>query len=80
MAALARLPDGLTELAVHPGRPDDTLAAVDRYVAERPLELAALCDASVRRQLHERGVTLTSFADLGPAAAGRAAVARLERG
>jgi len=88
LAAVARLPAGLTELAVHPGLPDDALAAVDRYVAARPLELAALCDASVRRRLHEQGVVLTSFVRLGVGrgvgvgadAAGRADAAREQRG
>lgn len=71
MTALESLPPGVSELAVHPGRRDDTLAAVDRYVEQRTLELAALCDAAVRRHLHERGIALTSFADLCPDAAGR---------
>jgi hypothetical protein len=49
-------------------------------VAARPLELAALCDASVRRRLHEQGVVLTSFGRLGADAAGRADAAREQHG
>jgi predicted glycoside hydrolase/deacetylase ChbG (UPF0249 family) len=71
MAALDGLPAGVTELAVHPGLRDDTLAAVDRYVEQRPLELAALCDVAVRRHLDERGIALMSFADLCAEVAGR---------
>jgi predicted glycoside hydrolase/deacetylase ChbG (UPF0249 family) len=70
MAALDGLPAGVTELAVHPGLRDDTLAAVDRYVEQRPLELAALCDVAVRRHLHERGIALMSFAELCAEVAG----------
>jgi predicted glycoside hydrolase/deacetylase ChbG (UPF0249 family) len=58
-------------LAVHPGLRDDTLAAVDSYVEQRPLELAALCDVAVRRHLHERGIALISFADLCAEVVGR---------
>jgi predicted glycoside hydrolase/deacetylase ChbG (UPF0249 family) len=76
MTALDGLPPGVSELAVHPGRRDDTLAAMDRYVEQRPLELAALCDPAVRRHLHERGITLTSFADLCSEVAGRPDVER----
>jgi predicted glycoside hydrolase/deacetylase ChbG (UPF0249 family)/3',5'-cyclic AMP phosphodiesterase CpdA len=66
LAALIRdLPTGATELACHPGEPED-LASV--YRDERPMELAALCDPRVRRAAEEAGVRLCSFADL-PAAA-----------
>lgn len=71
MAALDSLAAGVTELAVHPGLRDDTLAAVDSYVEQRPLELAALCDVAVRRHLHERGIALMSFADLRAEVVGR---------
>ena len=71
MAALDGLPAGVTELAVHPGLRDDTLAAVDTYVEQRPLELAALCDGAVRRHLQERGIALMSFADLCAEVLGR---------
>lgn len=43
---LRGLPDGVTEVACHPGFADDL---VTMYHAEREVELGALCDPSVRR-------------------------------
>lgn len=64
MATLDLVQAGVTELAVHPGLRDDTLAAVDTYVEQRPLELVALCDPAIRRHLDQRGIALTTFANL----------------
>jgi predicted glycoside hydrolase/deacetylase ChbG (UPF0249 family) len=63
-AALARvvrsLPPGVTELACHPGD-DPELPSVYRH--ERMVEVATLCDRSMRSVLREEGVELVSFAD-----------------
>ena len=64
-AALARLIDGLspgvTELACHPGLDDTSPLA---YGRERALEVAALCDASVRQAVSRAGVRLIGFGQL----------------
>lgn len=57
---LASLP-GVTELMVHPGRPDGMLAAWDGYVAPRAAELAALTSSAVRERLRRGDVCLTHF-------------------
>lgn len=62
LAGLVRgLPEGVTELGCHPGAADDLDSM---YRAERPRELAALCDPRVRAAVAEAGVTLCSFRDL----------------
>jgi predicted glycoside hydrolase/deacetylase ChbG (UPF0249 family) len=58
---LRGLPEGVTEVACHPGCADDV---VTMYRAERRLELAALCDPGVRRAVADEGIELISFADL----------------
>jgi predicted glycoside hydrolase/deacetylase ChbG (UPF0249 family) len=57
---LERLPPGVTELGCHPGTGDtpDTM-----YVRERALEVAALCDPSVRAAVRELGIRLMTFAN-----------------
>lgn len=67
LGLIARLEPGVTELACHPGEPED-LDSVCR--AERALELEALCDPRVRRAVREAGVRLCSFADLREERAG----------
>jgi predicted glycoside hydrolase/deacetylase ChbG (UPF0249 family) len=57
---LAPLP-GVTELMVHPGRPDRALAAWDGYVAPRAVELAALTSSAARERLRRGDVCLTHF-------------------
>jgi chitin disaccharide deacetylase len=67
VAAIEQLPDGLTELMVHPGRvaaghaggPFAGFSTVDR---EREIE--ALLDPSVRRTLKRSGVLLTSYREV----------------
>ena len=51
----------ITELMVHPGRPDAALAAWDGYVAPRAAELAALTSSAVRERLGRGDVCLTHF-------------------
>lgn len=61
---LERLPEGATELMVHPGYPDAELAATSRLVESRRIELAALCDPQLRETVAARGIVLTSFCEL----------------
>jgi predicted glycoside hydrolase/deacetylase ChbG (UPF0249 family) len=58
---LRGLPDGVTEVACHPGFADDL---VSMYRAEREVELATLCHPGVRRAIFEEGIELIGFADL----------------
>jgi predicted glycoside hydrolase/deacetylase ChbG (UPF0249 family) len=63
---LGTLPEGLTELACHPG----LMADVDSmYCAERAEEVQTLCDSRVRVALGTRGIALCSFREA--AGAGR---------
>jgi len=63
LALIDRLapPPGITELMVHPGRPDGALAAWDGYVAPRGAELAGLTSSAVRERLRRGDVCLTHF-------------------
>ena len=61
MDVLRNLPEGVTELACHPGYADDL---VTMYRLERELELQALCDPDVRRVLRDEEIELIAFADL----------------
>jgi predicted glycoside hydrolase/deacetylase ChbG (UPF0249 family) len=54
--------EGLTELACHPGLPDDAL--VSSYARERAVELRTLCDARVRRFLEQHGIELVTYAEV----------------
>jgi len=60
---LRSLPEGVTEVACHPGFADDLLTM---YRAERQVELDALCDPGVRRAVGDEGIALIGFADLQP--------------
>jgi predicted glycoside hydrolase/deacetylase ChbG (UPF0249 family) len=65
-AALERViraaPEGVTEVACHPGY-DDGLETM--YASERAMEVAALCDPRVRRAVEESGVRLVHFGEVG---------------
>jgi predicted glycoside hydrolase/deacetylase ChbG (UPF0249 family) len=61
LALIDRLAPGVTELMVHPGRPDRVLAARDSYVAPRATELAALTSSALRERLGRGDVCLTNF-------------------
>ena len=61
ISTLRRLPDGVTELACHPGHVD---ALESCYRTERATELRALCDAEVRQTLTDERIRLASFHDL----------------
>ncbi|MFI5214562.1 MAG: carbohydrate deacetylase [Gemmatimonadales bacterium] len=58
---LDALPPGRTELMVHPGKIDPSVAAWDPYIAEREVELAALLGARVRERLARGDIALTRF-------------------
>ena len=61
---LDTLEPGSTELMVHPGHVDQSLAAQDPYTAPRAIELAELMSAGVRERLRRGDIELVSFAKL----------------
>jgi len=59
------LPDGCSELMLHPGICDADLAAThSRLQKERQAELDLLLDPELKRLLTERGIRLISFREL----------------
>ena len=64
LALLDRLPARATELMLHPGYDDATLAAQDPYRNEREREVAALCSPAVRARLAQGDIRLVNFAEL----------------
>lgn len=58
---LAALPEGITEMACHPGFLDGLQSV---YSQERRLELAALCDPLIRQQLTDLDIQLCSFTSM----------------
>jgi predicted glycoside hydrolase/deacetylase ChbG (UPF0249 family) len=64
-ALIGRLPEGVTELMVHPGfLGAELLAARTRLKRSRLIELEALTDPSVREALTANGVELAGYRDL----------------
>lgn len=61
---LDTLEPGSTELMVHPGHVDETLAAQDPYTTPRAVELAELTSAGTRERLARGDIELVSFARL----------------
>lgn len=61
LALLDALPEGSTEVMVHPGKDDPSVAAWDPYIAGRAVELAALLSAPVRERLARGDLVLTRF-------------------
>ena len=61
LALLNALPEGSTELMVHPGTNDPSVVGWDTYIAERAVELAALLSVSVRERLGRGDLVLTRF-------------------
>jgi chitin disaccharide deacetylase len=55
------LPDGITELACHPGKGEIPGTS---YSVERERELETLCDARARMALEAHGILLRSFANI----------------
>ena len=62
--ALDTLEPGSTELMMHPGHVDESLAAQDSYTSPRAIELAELMSAGVRERLGRGDIELVSFAKL----------------
>jgi predicted glycoside hydrolase/deacetylase ChbG (UPF0249 family) len=59
------LPDGSTEIMLHPAVCDDALAqSGSRLQMQRELELQALLDPGVKSALAEREIRLISYAGL----------------
>lgn len=58
---LDTLPHGTTELMVHAGHADDTLAAMDPYTWQRERELEALLSDAVRARLARGDIQLATF-------------------
>ncbi len=58
------VPEGATELMLHPGYDDAILAAQDPYRAEREREVAALRSPAVRERLRRGDVRLVSFGEV----------------
>ena len=65
---LRALPEGTTELMVHPGYDSRELALVDPYRAPREREVRALTSPALRDRLTELGVELTRFGATAPPA------------
>jgi predicted glycoside hydrolase/deacetylase ChbG (UPF0249 family) len=67
LAAMEQLPDGLTELMVHPGRVAAGSAAgpfASFSTADREREIEALLDPSIRRALKNSGIVLTNYREV----------------
>ena len=58
---LEEIPDGITELMCHPGRPDAALRAGSTYADEREREIGVLCEPSLRSIIERRGIRLIPF-------------------
>ena len=52
------------ELMCHPGLVDDSLSSLSRYVDDRELELATLCDANLQQELSAAGFDLSPISSL----------------
>ncbi len=61
LSLLDRLPDGATEIMLHPGYDDAVLAAQDPYRAEREREVRALMSPAVRARLTRGDIQLSTF-------------------
>lgn len=64
LALLDALEPGVTELMVHPGYPDASLAGWVRYAEGRERELAALTSDAVRARLRRGDIALIHFGDV----------------
>ena len=64
---LDQLPQGVTEIMMHPGYDDSVLASLDPYRSEREREVAALCSAAVGARLARGDIRLLRFDELATA-------------
>jgi predicted glycoside hydrolase/deacetylase ChbG (UPF0249 family) len=67
-ALLGRVPDGVTEIMMHPGYDSPELARLDPYRAPRERELRALTSPALPERLRRLELTLTDFASTAPPA------------
>ena len=58
------LPQGTTELMVHPGYVPDALPGADSYTTQREVELRALTSSAVRKRVSSGSVDLIHFGHL----------------
>lgn len=61
LALLDRLPNGATEVMMHPGHDDEVLAAQDPYRAERETEVNVLVSESVVRRVGRGDIRVVRF-------------------
>ena len=66
-AILDRLPDGVSEIMVHPGADDAALGAAYGWQYRWEAELAAVTSPAVKERLAARGVELVSFREISHA-------------
>jgi predicted glycoside hydrolase/deacetylase ChbG (UPF0249 family) len=64
LSMIKSLPEGINEIRVHPGYPDEELAKYSSYVKERKTEVDVLTSSKVKDALLENGVELISFNEL----------------
>ncbi len=64
LTMLDRLPEGDTEIMLHPGYDDAVLAAQDPYRMEREREVSALCSLALRERLTRGDLRLARFDQL----------------
>jgi hopanoid biosynthesis associated protein HpnK len=65
-AIIDRLPDGASEIMVHPGDDDRALGAAYGWGYRWQDELAAVTDGATMQRLATNGIKLISFRELGP--------------
>ena len=63
-SVLDALPEGSTEMMVHPGRVDDALRSSDGYTQQRERELEALLSPALGQRLRRGDISLIGFAAL----------------
>jgi predicted glycoside hydrolase/deacetylase ChbG (UPF0249 family) len=71
---LRALPEGVTELACHPGYASSDLD--NSYATEREIELRTLSDRRVQTLIHELRIMLVNFSTLPDVLRGQNAIAR----
>ena len=64
VCAASAAPPGVTEIITHPGQGDDVAEGMTRLTDARRVELAALCDDSVRLAFEDSGIELTHYGRL----------------
>jgi predicted glycoside hydrolase/deacetylase ChbG (UPF0249 family) len=62
--AAESLPDGVTEIVVHPGLVGELDAGATRLLGSRTRELEALCDPAVKKAFERNGIEFTHYGRL----------------